>query len=163
MAPEKGPVDAINVARALGKRLIMAAAVHPWERQYFQQEVVPIIDGDQISFVGEVDDARKCELLRDAEALINPVRWEEPFGIACVEALACGTPVIALRRGAMPEIVEDGVNGILCATLSEMVDRYDEVREIDRHMCRRIAEERFDGDLMVRRYCDLYECLLGGP
>ncbi|HKC65288.1 MAG TPA: glycosyltransferase family 4 protein [Pyrinomonadaceae bacterium] len=159
MAPEKGPVEAIKIAKSLSKPLIMAAAVHPWETDYFREEVLPLIDHRQISYVGELNDQQKNELLGGAEALLNPIQWEEPFGIACVEAMACGTPVITLRRGAMPELIKDGVTGIVGSTLDELVDRYSEIHSIDRHTCRKHAQAEFCSEVMVEGYLEVYEAL----
>lgn len=159
MAPEKGPTQAIKIAKSLGKRLIMAAAVHPWEADYFQQEVCPLIDGDQISYLGEINDQQKNELLGGADALLNPIQWEEPFGIVCVEAMACGTPVITLRRGAMPELIKDGITGIIASTEEELMDRYSEIHGIDRATCREHTQQEFSSEVMVERYLKVYEGL----
>lgn len=159
MAPEKGPLEAIKLAQAIRKPLIMAAAVHPWEAAYFQDAVFPHIDQDMITFIGEVDDHKKNELLGGAEALLNPIQWEEPFGIATVEAMACGTPVVTLCRGAMPEIVTDGVTGILGSCTEELIDRFDEVSRLNRAACRARVEEEFTSDQMVENYLKVYGAL----
>jgi glycosyltransferase involved in cell wall biosynthesis len=161
MAPEKGPTQAIKIAKSLGKRLIMAAAVHPWEADYFHQEVCPLIDGDQISYLGEINDQQKNELLGGADALLNPIQWEEPFGIVCVEAMACGTPVLTLRRGAMPELIKDGITGIIASTEEELMDRYSEIHVIDRATCREHTQQKFSSEVMVERYLKVYEDLAG--
>lgn len=159
MAPEKGPVEAIKIAKSLGKPLIMAAAVHPWEADYYHSEVFPLIDQHQIAYVGEVNDQQKNELLGGAEALLNPIQWEEPFGIACVEAMACGTPVITLRRGAMPELIKDGITGIIGSSIEELVDRYHEIYSIDRASCRVHAQAEFSSEVMVANYLKVYDTL----
>lgn len=159
MAPEKGPIEAIKIAKALGKRLIMAAAVHPWEADYFREEVCHLIDQHQIIYLGELNDQQKNELLGGAEALLNPIQWEEPFGIACVEAMACGTPVITFRRGAMSELIKDGVTGIIGSTLEELIDRYDEIHSIDRAICRKHAQQKFSSEVMIENYLKIYDDL----
>jgi glycosyltransferase involved in cell wall biosynthesis len=160
MASEKGPVEAIQIARRLKKRLVMAAAVHAWEEEYFQTMVCPLIDGRDIVFVGEVDDSQKNGLLGNAEALLNPIQWEEPFGLACIEALACGTPVLTLNRGAMAEIVKDRVTGLIAECSDELVERFSEVRRCDRLACRAEAECRFSLESMTDSYVSVYRSLM---
>lgn len=159
MAPEKGPLEAINLARAIDKPLIMAAAIHPWEATYFREEVLPQIDHKKVRFIGEVDDRQKNELLGGAEALLNPIQWDEPFGISTIEAMACGTPVLALLRGAMPEIVSDRVTGILGSSIEELAQRFIEVKSIDRVACRARVKSEFSSERMVESYLEVYRRL----
>ena len=162
MAPEKGARRAAQIARAAGKRLVIAAKVRePLEQLYFEDEVRPLL-GDGIEFVGEVALERKMELLAGAEALINPIRWREPFGLVMIEALACGTPVLAFREGAAPEIVQDGVTGFLCADEDDMVAHLDRVPTLDRSACRAAAEGPFSLARMVSDHVQVYERLLSG-
>jgi glycosyltransferase involved in cell wall biosynthesis len=159
----KGAHTAIAVARRLERRLIIAGNVStlPHEREYYEREIAPQVDGDLITYVGEVDDRAKSRLLQRAAALLMPVEWEEPFGIVIVEALMSGTPVIAFRRGGIPEIVIDGRTGLLCDTIDEMVGSVERLPFIDRAACRADAERRFSNDAVVSAYEQLYEEMIG--
>lgn len=159
MSPEKGPLEAIKVARATGKPLRMAAKVDTVDKAYFEKEVRPLIDGQHITFIGEVNHEQKVSFLGNASALLMPIQWEEPFGLVTIEALACGTPVIGLARGSLPEIIVDGKNGFLCKTVEEMIERVDDLRTIDRAQCRQDAEQRFSVRRMAESYLEIYETL----
>lgn len=162
MAPEKGARRAVEIARAAGRRLLIAARVRePREREYFDREVRPLL-GDGVEYVGEVGGKRKRELLAGAEALVNPIRWAEPFGLVMIEALACGTPVLAFKEGAAPEIIDQGVTGYVCADERDMVDRLGDVGGLDRQACRAAVEGRFSTKRMVRDHLAVYGCLLAG-
>ena len=155
----KGPHLAIDVARRSGRRLILAGNIpedlaHP---SYFESEIQPHLDGKQISYIGPVNDLEKNRLLGQASAFLMPILWDEPFGLVMAEALACGTPVISLRRGAAPEIIEHGVTGFLCNTVEEMAAAVARIPGIDRAACRRSLEERFSGATMVREYLRVYD------
>ena len=158
----KGVHLAIDVANKSGRRLIIAGNVPQAEhhQQYFAQKISPHVDGKTVEYVGAVDDVAKNRLLGGCVALLMPVLWDEPFGIVMAEALACGTPVIGLRRGSLPEIVEHGVNGFVCESVEEMVLAVDRLPEIDRCACRRIAEEKFSDRVIVDCYERLYRDLL---
>lgn len=161
MAPDKGVGTAIRVARASGRRLLIAAKLQEvGEHRYYEERVRPLLD-DDVEFLGEVNRARKRDLLAHAEALLNPIHWPEPFGLVMIEALASGTPVVAFRRGAAPEIVEHGVSGYLCDNEQQMTEALDRLDNIDRQMCRRSFTERFTSARMVRQYLSLYENLIG--
>lgn len=160
MAPEKGADRAADVARAAGVPLLMAAKMRePWERAYFEAEVEPRLSAD-IRYLGEVPHERKLELLAGAMALINPIRWHEPFGLVMTEALACGTPVIAFPEGAAPEIVDHGKTGFLCTDEAEMVQAVTKIGDLDRRACRAAVEGYFSRRRMVDDHLDLYESLL---
>jgi len=160
MAPDKGARRAAIVARDAGVRLLIAAKMQePLEQQYFQQQVEPIL-GDGVEYIGEVDVEGKMRLLGGAHALLNPIRWAEPFGLVMLEALACGTPVVAFPEGAAPEIVDDGVTGFLCDDEADMVSKLPLVHDLDRAACRRVAERRFSTKRMVREHVALFEDLL---
>lgn len=160
MSPDKGVHVAARVARASGRGLLIAAKMQePLERQYFEDQVKPLL-GDDIVFMGEVDRDAKKELLANADALINPIRWPEPFGLVMIEALASGTPVVAFSHGSVPEIVTDGVNGYVCRDELGMVEALARLGKIDRRRCRRSFEERFSLERMVENHIDLYESLL---
>lgn len=163
MSPDKGVHRAARVARASGRRLLIAAKMHePLEHQYFEDKVRPLL-GDDVVFVGEADRDAKKELLASADALINPIRWPEPFGLVMIEALASGTPVVAFSEGSVPEIVADGVNGFVCRDEFGMMEALNRLPEIDRRVCRRSFEERFSVQRMVADHIDLYESLLDSP
>jgi glycosyltransferase involved in cell wall biosynthesis len=160
MSPTKGVSDAIDTAVATDSRLLIASKVSdPEELRYFEDEIAPrCVDG--IEYVGEVGGTDKYRLLGRAAALLNPIRWPEPFGLVMIEALATGTPVITTPHGAAPEIVEHGHNGLVCADGAALVDAVRTVGQIDRHHCRRDVARRFSTTLMVRRHLDAYRQLL---
>jgi glycosyltransferase involved in cell wall biosynthesis len=153
MTPDKGAAEAIGIARAAGLPLRMAAKCRePAERAYFAEHVEPLL-GDDVEWLGEVGGADKYELLAGARGLIFPIDWEEPFGLVMIEAMACGTPVVATPRGAVPEVVEDGVTGFIRPDHDGLVDAVGRLGEIDRARCRAHVEERFS----VARMTDDYE------
>jgi glycosyltransferase involved in cell wall biosynthesis len=158
----KGVHLAVDVATRCKRRLVIAGNVPAGSdhQRYFAERIQPYVDGDEIEYVGAVDDATKNDLLGRSAALLLPLLWEEPFGIVMAEALACGTPVIGLRRGSLPEIVEDGVNGFVCDSVEEMVSAVGRLPEIDRRNCRRVAEEKFSDRVIVGRYEDIYHMIL---
>jgi glycosyltransferase involved in cell wall biosynthesis len=154
---EKGPQRAIRVAKATGRRLILAGVVQPRQERFFAEEIQPHLDGDRIEYVGEIGGARKQRLFADAYAFLMPIRWAEPFGMVMTEAMACGTPVIAFPEGSAPEVVEDGVNGFLVDDEHEMAAAIGRLGEIDRAGCRAYAERCFGVDLAVDGYLRVYE------
>lgn len=160
----KGPHLAIDVARRTGRRLLLAGNVSAGSEheEYFTTRIQPFIDGDRVTYLGEVDDAGKNELLGRGSALLMPVLWDEPFGIVMAEALACGLPVIGLNRGSVPEIVEQGINGFVCDSVEDMAVAVQRVHAIDRRACRRTMEQRFSHRVMVDRYEALYTSLTDG-
>jgi glycosyltransferase involved in cell wall biosynthesis len=163
MSPDKGVHRAIAVARAAGRRIVVAAKMREAaERRYFIERVEPLLGPDAI-YVGEVGFQQKLELLGGAEALLNPIRWPEPFGLVMVEALACGTPVLSFGEGAATEIVEHGRTGFLCTDEGDMVARLGLVRDLDRATCRARAGARFSTERMVRDHLALYRRLLRQP
>ncbi|HEV8614450.1 MAG TPA: glycosyltransferase family 4 protein [Methylomirabilota bacterium] len=155
MSPEKRPDLAIEVARRLGIPLRIAAKVDAADAVYFEREMRPLLDSPLVDFVGELDDTRKLAFLRGARCLLFPIDWPEPFGLVMIEALACGTPVVARPAGSVPEIVEDGVTGYLGETVGELARAVKRIDLIDRATCRRRAEERFS----VGRMTDDYEAV----
>jgi glycosyltransferase involved in cell wall biosynthesis len=160
MSPEKRPDLAIAAARRLGLPLRIAAKVDEPDRQYFEREIRPLLAHPQVEFVGEVSDAEKWRLLGEALALLFPVDWPEPFGITMIEALACGTPVVARPCGAVPEVIRDGEVGFLADSLDDLVAAVKRVDLIDRARCRRWVEERFSVEVMTDRYEAVYRRLL---
>jgi len=160
MAPEKGPHRAIAACRQAGVRLVMAAKMREErERRYFETEVAPHL-GPDVEYLGEVDHTTKLALLGGASALINPIRWAEPFGLVMVEALACGTPVLSFPEGAAPEIVDDGRTGFLCADEDGLAAAIGRIGEIDRATCRAAVEGYFSVERMVDEHVALYERVL---
>jgi glycosyltransferase involved in cell wall biosynthesis len=161
MAPEKGAHRAIEACRKAGVPLLMAAKMRePWERAYFDAEVAPLLS-DDIRYLGEIPHEEKLELIAGAMALVNPIRWHEPFGLVMIESFACGTPVVAFPEGAAPEIVEHGKTGFLCDSEASMADAIGRVDEIDRGACRTAVEGYFSIDRMVAEHVTLFEQLLG--
>jgi glycosyltransferase involved in cell wall biosynthesis len=159
MSPDKGPDRAIEVARRAGLPLVLAAKMRePGEVAYFEQHVRPLL-GPDVTFVGEADAESRLDLMRHAEALVNPIRWPEPFGLVMAESLASGTPVVTLRHGAAPEIVDDGTTGFLCDDLDAMVLAVARVGRLDRAACRRAAVERFSIERMAVDHERLYRRL----
>jgi glycosyltransferase involved in cell wall biosynthesis len=160
MAESKGVHRAIQIAKAAGSRLLIAAKMlEPAEIAYFKKFVEPHLD-DDIVYVGEADAVKKLELLAGASALINPIRWSEPFGMVMIEALACGTPVLACPHGAAPEIIEHGVSGYLSDDLDELAAFLPTVKSLDRSACRLRAKEHFSVDRMVQDHVALYRRVL---
>jgi glycosyltransferase involved in cell wall biosynthesis len=160
MAPDKGPRRAAEVAREAGVRLIMAAKMRePWEHRYFEEQVQPLLT-DDITYIGEIGGEAKMKLLARSKALINPIRWPEPFGLVMVESLACGSPVLAFREGAAPEIVDHGETGFLCKDEEDMVQAIARIDEIDRKTCRDAVVERFSTERMIADHVRLYEKVL---
>jgi glycosyltransferase involved in cell wall biosynthesis len=162
MNPDKGVDRAIRAARAAGKRLVIAAKMwEPAEYRYFTEFVEPLL-GPDAEYVGEVGGDEKAELLADAEALINPIRWPEPFGLVMIEALAAGTPVVTFPEGAAPEIVDHGETGFLCRDDADLAATLHRLDEIDRARCRAAAKERFSVQRMVRDHVSVYERHVAG-
>ncbi|HEV3230851.1 MAG TPA: glycosyltransferase family 4 protein [Candidatus Dormibacteraeota bacterium] len=156
ISPEKGPDIAIKVAIQAGLPLLIAAKVPDVNRDYFDNVIRPLLKSPGIEFLGEVNEREKDALLGDARALLFPADWPEPFGLALIEAMACGTPVVALRRGSIPEIVSDGLTGFVCDTPGEMPDAVARIGEIARRACRERFEAEFSVDSMVERYEAVY-------
>jgi glycosyltransferase involved in cell wall biosynthesis len=160
ISPEKGPHVAVEVARRAGMRLVMAGKVDPRDEIFFEDVVQPLIDDEQVVYLGEADGRLKRELYRNARCLLAPLQWEEPFGLFLCESMACGTPVVALRRGAVCEIVADGETGFVVDTVDEMTSAVRQVGEIDPSRCREHVAFRFSPDVMVDGYLDVYRRLL---
>jgi len=157
--PDKGAAEAIAAARRAGRRLIMAGIIQ--DQDYHNEQVVPALDARSVVFRGPVGGAARAEVLGSARALLHLINFDEPFGLSVVEALACGTPVIAFNRGSMPELIDPGVTGFLVDSVDAAVDAIDRVGEIDRAACRAAVSARFTVDRMADRYLDLYRSLLG--
>jgi glycosyltransferase involved in cell wall biosynthesis len=160
IAPEKGVDRAIAIARQVGMPLKIAAKVDRVDRQYFQEVVRPLLDNSLVEYVGEIGDAEKNAFLGGAYALLFPINWPEPFGLVMIEALACGTPVLAYRRGAVPEVLEDGVTGYVVESLEAAIQAIPRLSTISRSRCRQIFEERFSACRMAQDYVRIYQQLL---
>ena len=161
IAAEKRPDHAIEIAKRVGIPLRIAAKVDPADQDYFHAEIEPLLADPLIEYLGEITDAEKDEFLGNATALVCPYDWPEPFGLVLIEALACGTPVLAYRRGSIPEIIEDGVTGFVCEGLDEMTAAIQRIPEIDRGRCRSTFEQRFTVKRMAQDYVRLYERVIG--
>jgi glycosyltransferase involved in cell wall biosynthesis len=159
ISPEKRLDRAIEVARRVGLPLKIAAKVDKVDREYFEAVIDPLMHGPGIEFLGEISDSEKGEFLGDAAALLFPIDWPEPFGLALIEAMANGTPVIAFRCGAVPEVVDDGVTGLVVDSVDEAVAAVPRVLEFSRRRIRREFEKRFCAERMARDYLAVYEGL----
>ena len=160
ISPEKRVDRAIEIARRAGLPLKIAAKIDPTDAAYVEHAVQPLLESPGVQFLGETDERGKQELLAHAAALLFPIDWPEPFGLVMIEALACGTPVIAWRHGSVPEIVQDGRTGFVVDSLDEAVRAVQRLGEIERDDCRRDFERRFTAERMARDYADTYCALL---
>ncbi len=158
---DKGVAEAIEVARRAGRRLVIAGVIH--DQDYFRREVEPRIDGDRAQYVGSVGPAERDELLGGADALLHLINFNEPFGLSMIEAMACGTPVIARPRGSVPEIVRHQETGFIVKDLDEAVEAVGLLGEISRERARRRVEESFSRERMVENYIGVYESVLKMP
>ncbi|CAD5273615.1 Glycosyl transferase [Bosea sp. 62] len=157
--PDKGAAEAIAAARAAGRRLVMAGIVQ--DRGYYDAQVAPALASESVAYLGPVGGSARMHALGSAKALLHLINFEEPFGLSVIEALACGTPVIASRRGSMPELIEHGVTGFLVDSVDEAVAAIARLSEIDRTACRAAVAARFTVDRMADRYLELYRSILG--
>ncbi len=158
MSPEKGVDRAIEIARCSGMPLKIAAKVYPEERAYYNAVLAPLIQESRsfVDFVGEVGGAEKEDFLAGAAALLFPITWPEPFGLVMIEAMACGTPVVAFRQGSVPEVMSDGVTGFIVADVDEAVRAVKRLPEISRRAVRRCFEDRYQISRVARAYTELY-------
>lgn len=157
MSKEKGVDRAIEIAKRTGMKMVMAGDIR--NRSDFE-EIKPLIDGKQITYLGEVDSKKKNELMKNSKAYIFPIRWNEAFGITVIEALASGTPVIAYPNGSLSEIIDDTKTGFLVSNVNQAVEAIKNIGDISRIECRCQAIERFDVSVMVKNYVKVYEDLL---
>jgi glycosyltransferase involved in cell wall biosynthesis len=160
LTKEKGPETAIHLAKAAGLPLRMAAKIPRSETRYYKECLQPIIDGEQIQLIGELKDAGKGDLLKGASALLFPIDWPEPFGLVMIEAMACGTPVIAFRRGSVPEVIDEGITGFIVDNEDEAIAAIKRIGELDRQLVRATFERRFTARRMTEDYLHHYEALL---
>ncbi|MEY4965657.1 MAG: hypothetical protein RL274_1240 [Pseudomonadota bacterium] len=157
ICPDKGPLEAIEIARRAGMTLKMAAKVDPADQDYFDEQVKPVLDASpHVEFIGEINDAQKPEFLGNAAGLLFPISWPEPFGLVMIEAMACGTPVIAFNCGSVPEIMEDGLTGFVVADVDQAVVAVSRLDRLRRPAIRSRFEEHFSVRAMARAYVGIY-------
>jgi len=156
--PDKGTFEAIQIARRSGMKLLIAGIIQ--DQSYYDTQVAPYIDEINIIYMGAVGPERRNELLGGAYALLHPIYFNEPFGLSVVEAMACGTPVIAFNRGSMPEVIDEGRTGFLVNNIDEAVNRLRFIPRLERSQCRRWVQERFSQDRMVTDYLAVYEHIM---
>jgi glycosyltransferase involved in cell wall biosynthesis len=159
ISPEKRPDRAIRIARSFGIPLKIAAKVDKVDRDYFREHIEPMLDGPGVEYIGEINERQKQEFLGQAAALLFPVNWPEPFGLVMIEAMACGTPVLAFRCGSVPEVVDDGVTGRIVDSEDAAVAALGDVLSLDRRAVRHRFEERFTANRMAKDYVKLYRAL----
>jgi glycosyltransferase involved in cell wall biosynthesis len=160
ISPEKGPDRAIKIARAAGIPLKIAAKIDKVDEDYFRNDILPLIDGSGVEFIGEINEGEKTKFLGEAAALLFPVDWPEPFGLVMIEAMACGTPVVAFRCGSVPEVIDDGVTGRAVHSEDEAIAVLPVILAYDRRAVRQRFEERFTHARMAKDYVSVYRRLL---
>jgi glycosyltransferase involved in cell wall biosynthesis len=160
ISPEKRPDRAISIARRLGIPLKIAAKVDRVDEVYFKTQIEPLLEGVGVEFIGEINDREKTQFLGNAQALLFPIDWPEPFGLSMIEAMACGTPVLAFRCGSVQEIVEDGLTGAIVETTEEAIAALPRVIALDRKKVRQRFEQRFSATRMAKDYVGIYRSLL---
>lgn len=157
ISPQKDTRGAIEVARRTGRKLILAGKIDKVDEEYYEEEVRPYIDGEQIHYIGELGFADKIGFLKDAWCMLMPLTWQEPFGLVMIEALACGTPVIASNMGSVPEIIQDGKTGFIVSSISQMIKKVDEISKISRRACRKYVEKNFTQEKMISEHIKAYK------
>ena len=160
ISPEKRPDRAIRIARAAGIPLKIAAKVDKVDEDYFRNDILPLIEGPDVEFIGEINEREKTKFLGEAAALLFPVDWPEPFGLVMIEAMACGTPVLAFRSGSVPEVIEDGVTGKVVDSEEEAIAALPAILSYDRRTVRQRFEKRFTATRMAKDYVGIYRQLL---
>lgn len=156
ISPEKGVERAIALAERMNMPLKIAAKVDPVDEQYFREAIQPLMDSPNVTFIGEIDERQKTRFLGDARALLFPIDWPEPFGLVLIEAMACGTPVLAFRAGSVPEVIDTGVSGVIVDSMDEAVAQLPQVLNLDRREVRHMFERRFSSKRMASDYVDLF-------
>jgi glycosyltransferase involved in cell wall biosynthesis len=163
ITPDKGVKEAVQVAIKAQKRLIITGQLTPPNYWYFDEHIKPFLN-DKILYLGMIDKKQLTKYYQKAAALLVPIHWEEPFGLTMAEAMACGAPVIAFRRGSVPEVIEDGKTGYIVDNTADMIEATDKISKLSRHDCRRHVEERFTVDIMVNNYeKELHRLIYGAP
>jgi glycosyltransferase involved in cell wall biosynthesis len=159
-SPDKGPHHAIAIAKQSGWRLKMAGKIDLVDSKFFEQEIAPHIDGQQIEFIGEVNLVQKAELLGNAAITLFPITWQEPFGLVMIESMATGTPVIAMNLGSVPEVIADGETGFVCQNYDQMAEMIPQALKLNRQTCREYVENKFSVAQMVNGYEAIYEQII---
>ncbi|MBF1988053.1 glycosyltransferase family 4 protein [Fischerella thermalis] len=160
LSPEKGPIEAIKIARATGLPLKMAGKVDVVDQKYYQEQVKPLIDGEQIQYLGEISHEDKVKLLSGATVTLFPITWREPFGLVMIESMATGTPVIGMGLGSVPEVIAHGKTGFVCDCLEQMIEVIPDAMKLDRQTCREYVVSRFSVETMTDQYERAYEMVL---
>ena len=162
ISPEKRADRAIAIARRAGLPVKIAAKVDPVDRRYFEDRIEPMLHDPGVEYVGEIGEKDKQDFLGNALALLFPIDWPEPFGLVMIEAMACGTPVIAYPNGSVPEVIDDGVSGFVVSSIDEAVAAVERAAALDRRRCRRAFEERFTAERMAHDYLAVYDLVAAG-
>jgi len=162
ISPEKAPDRAIRIAAQAGMQLKIAAKIDPVDRDYFKAEIEPLLAQPHVEFIGEIGEHEKAEFLGNAAGLLFPIAWQEPFGLVMIEAMACGTPVIALRNGSVPEVVDDGITGFIVDDEATAASAAGQIHLLDRTLIRTIFEQRFTARRMAEDYTRIYQDLTSG-
>lgn len=160
LSPEKGPQNAIAIAQALGLPLKMAGKIDVVDREFYEERLAPLIDGEQIQYLGEVDHEAKARLLAGATVTLFPITWREPFGLVMIESLAAGTPVVAIALGSVPEVIDHGQTGFVCHSLEEMIDSVPKAMQLSRQACRDSVVKKFSVKQMTDEYEVTYQKVL---
>jgi len=160
ISPEKRVDRAIEIAKSANMKLKIAAKIDAVDREYMEREIQPLLDHPLIEFIGEIGEREKQEFLGNAYALLFPIDWSEPFGLVMIEAMACGTPVVAFLRGSVPEVIDEGVTGFIVQSIKEAVVALERIQHFDRERCREVFERRFSATRMANDYVKIYEKLL---
>jgi glycosyltransferase involved in cell wall biosynthesis len=163
ISPEKRPDRAIEIAIGAGMQLKIAAKVDRADEEYFENKIKPLLDSPYVDFIGEIGDDQKGDFLGNAVACLAPIDWPEPFGLNMIEAMACGTPTIAFRHGSVPEIIDDGVSGVIVESVEEAIQAVERVKLMSRTACRSVFEQRFTARRMAQDYLRLYERMIEEP
>lgn len=161
LSPEKRPDRAIEIAARAGCHLKIAAKIDRVDQDYFDEIIKPLLASPHVEFIGEIDDRKKQTFLGSAKALLFPIDWPEPFGLAMIEAMACGTPIIGWRNGSVPEVIDHGVTGFVVDSIDDAVRAVEQVEILDRMQIRRVFEKRFSASQMALNYTQIYEAQIG--
>jgi glycosyltransferase involved in cell wall biosynthesis len=160
MCPEKRVDLAIEIARLADRELKIAAKIDPKDGDYFHEEIEALLRQPHVTYVGEISEIEKQHFLGNAAATLFPIDWPEPFGLVMIESMACGTPVIAFRRGSVPEILDEGVTGFVCENAEQAAERVDQLARLSRRRCRDVFERRFSAPRMAQDYLSIYKRLI---
>ncbi|HVJ55795.1 MAG TPA: glycosyltransferase family 4 protein [Aliidongia sp.] len=160
ISPEKAPDAAIRIAGQAGMKIKIAAKVDKVDQAYFEREIEPLLAQPHVDFIGEINDQQKSEFLGNAAGLLFPIAWREPFGLAMIEAMACGTPVVAMRNGSVPEVIDDGITGFIVESEAAAIQAVSALPSLDRRQVRERFEQRFTARRMAEDYVALYERLI---